>query len=62
MKFFVPITTALRRYKDRARITSNTLKTDDDDEAPKVIESGVTDQIEKIVVGINRNRLHAREC
>lgn len=53
-EIFVPITTALRRYKDRARITSNSLKTNDDDEeeAPKEVEVGVTDQIEKIVIGI----------
>lgn len=52
-EIFVPINTALRRYKDRARITASTLKTDnDDDETPKVVEPGVTDQIEKIVIGI----------
>lgn len=53
-EIFVPITTALRRYKDRGRITANSLKdnSDDDDEAPKEIEVGVTDQIEKIVIGI----------
>ncbi len=54
-EIFVPINTALRRYKDRARITSNSLKSndnDEDDETPKVVETGVTDQIEKIVIGI----------
>ena len=52
-EIFIPINTALRRYKDRGRITANTLNVDDDDDdAPKEIESGVTDQIEKIVIGI----------
>ncbi len=53
-EIFVPINTALRRYKDRGRITANTLKVEDDDEdeAPKEVEIGVTDQIEKIVIGI----------
>jgi len=52
-EIFVPITTALRRYKDRGRITANTLKVEDnDDESPQEVEIGVTDQIEKIVIGI----------
>jgi len=53
-EIFIPINTALRRFKDRARITASTLKVndDDDDNAPKEVEPGVTDQIEKIVIGI----------
>jgi putative ABC transport system permease protein len=53
-EIFIPITTALRRYKDRARITSNSLKSidDDEDDAPQEVEVGVTDQIEKVVIGI----------
>lgn len=53
-EIFIPINTALRRFKDRARITANTLKADndDDDDAPKEVETRVTDQIEKIIIGI----------
>lgn len=52
-EIFIPINTALRRYKDRGRITSNTLKVDDeDDENQQEVEVEVTDQIEKIVIGI----------
>ncbi|MGB0882186.1 MAG: ABC transporter permease [Vicingaceae bacterium] len=61
-EIFVPINTALRRYKDRGRITANSLKdnSDDDDEAPKEVEIGVTDQIEKIIVAINKTE-HMQE-
>ena len=55
-EIFVPINTALRRYKDRARITEKSLivknNDNDEDEAPTPIEIGVTDQIEKIIIGI----------
>lgn len=62
-EIFVPINTALRRYKDRARITANTLKVnedEDEDVAPKEVEIGVTDQIEKIVIGITETE-HMQE-
>ncbi|MBL4670013.1 MAG: ABC transporter permease [Flavobacteriales bacterium] len=53
-EIFIPINTALRRFKDRARITAKSLipKDNDNDETPKVVDLGVTDQIEKIVIGI----------
>ena len=54
-EIFIPINTALRRYKDRARITEKTLmEKEDDDEVSnnKPYESKITDQIEKIVIGI----------
>ena len=53
-EIFIPINTALRRYKDRARITEKSLmeKNDDDDENSRPKESEITDQIEKIVIGI----------
>ena len=54
-EIFIPINTALRRYKDRARITEKTLmeSDDDDDEGnSKPDKSEITDQIEKIVIGI----------
>lgn len=54
-EIFIPISTALRRYKDRARITEKTLmeKDDEDDESSKPDKSEVTDQIEKIIIGIS---------
>jgi putative ABC transport system permease protein len=54
-EIFIPINTALMRFKDRARITEKTLmeKDSDDDENSKPDKSVITDQIEKIVVGIN---------
>ncbi len=54
-EIFVPISTALRRYKDRGRITEKSLMVnddDDDDENSKPDKSEITDQIEKIVIGI----------
>lgn len=60
-EIFVPINTALRRYKDRARITAKSLisKNNDDEEAPQKVEIGVTDQIEKIIIGItNTDYMH----
>ena len=52
-EIFIPIHTALRRYKDRARITEKTL-TEIDEEDSKPDESEITDQIEKIVIGIQK--------
>ena len=52
-EIFIPINTALRRDKDRARITEKTLMIDEDeDDSGSPDKSEVTDQIEKIVVGI----------
>ncbi|MBL4594346.1 MAG: FtsX-like permease family protein, partial [Flavobacteriales bacterium] len=53
-EIFIPINTALRRFKDRARITEKSLisQDNDNDDAPKEVETGVSDQIEKIVIGI----------
>jgi putative ABC transport system permease protein len=55
-EIFIPINTALRRYKDRARITEKMLieKEEDEEEGvnKKPDKSEITDQIEKIVVGI----------
>jgi len=55
-EIFIPINTALRRYKDRARITEKSLmaKDNDDDENSKPDKSEITDQIEKIVVAISK--------
>lgn len=58
-EIFVPINTALRRYKDRARVTEKLLTTqnnDDDDESENDAESQqeTTHQIEKIVVSIDK--------
>ena len=52
-EIFIPIHTALRRYKDRARITEKTL-TENDEEDSKPDKSEITDQIEKIVIGIQK--------
>jgi len=52
-EIFIPINTALRRYKDRARITEKTL-TENDEEDSKPDKSKITDQIEKIVIGIQK--------
>ena len=52
-EIFIPIHTALRRYKDRARITEKTL-TENDNEDSKPDKSEITDQIEKIVIGIQK--------
>jgi putative ABC transport system permease protein len=53
-EIFIPINTALRRYKDRARITAKTLMVDEDeDENSEPNQPEVTAQIEKIIVGIN---------
>ena len=52
-EIFIPINTALRRYKDRARITEKTL-TENDEEDSKPDKSEITDQIEKIVIGIQK--------
>ena len=52
-EIFIPIHTALRRYKDRARITAKTL-TENDKEDSKPDKSEITDQIEKIVIGIQK--------
>ncbi len=55
-EIFIPINTALRRYKDRARITEKSLQVnnnnDDGEEKPKKDNSEITDQIEKIIIGI----------
>jgi len=60
-EIFVPITTALRRYKDRARITKQILDEsddDDEDEVSSTAETEFTDQIEKIIIGIeNTDRM-----
>lgn len=52
-EIFVPTNTALRRYKDRGRITKQTLdaanRNDDEEQAGEKI----TDQIEKIIIGIS---------
>ena len=52
-EIFIPIHTALRRYKDRARITEKTL-TENDEEDSKPDKSEISDQIEKIVIGIQK--------
>ena len=52
-EIFIPIHTALRRYKDRARITEKTL-TENDEEDSNTDKSEITDQIEKIVIGIQK--------
>ena len=52
-EIFIPIHTALRRYKDRARITEKTL-TENDEEDSNPDKSEITDQIEKIVIGIQK--------
>ncbi len=55
-EIFVPINTVLRRYKDRGRITEKSLieQNNDDDEENKEpkTETEITDQIEKIIIGI----------
>ena len=56
-EIFVPINTILRRYKDRGRITEKSLMEkddddDDDEEGKAKAETEITDQIEKIVIGI----------
>ena len=54
-EIFIPIHTALRRYKDRARITEKTLtENDDNEEDSNSDKSKITDQIEKIVIGIQK--------
>ena len=54
-EIFIPIHTALRRYKDRARITKKTLiENDEEEEDSKPDKSEITDQIEKIVIGIQK--------
>ena len=52
-EIFIPIHTALRRYKDRARITEKTL-TENDKKDSNPDKSEITDQIEKIVIGIQK--------
>ena len=52
-EIFIPINTALRRYKDRARITEKTL-TENDKKDSNPDKSEITDQIEKIVIGIQK--------
>jgi putative ABC transport system permease protein len=54
-EIFIPVSTALRRYKDRARITEKSLMVKDNDEAETSPpdQSEITDQIEKIVIGIS---------
>jgi putative ABC transport system permease protein len=55
-EIFIPINTALRRYKDRARVTEKSLQVnnnDDDDDEPQKDKSEITDQIEKIIIGIS---------
>ena len=50
---FVPINTGLKRYKDRARLTEESLKFRGyDDGNPEKNASEVPDQIEKIIVGL----------
>ena len=54
-EIFVPINTILRRFKDRGRITEKSLNdrsNDDDEDQPKVAETEITDQIEKIIISI----------
>lgn len=55
-EIFVPINTALRRFKDRGRITEKLLQSrsnnDDDENSAKKNEDEITDQIEKIIIGI----------
>jgi len=51
-EIFIPTNTALRRYKDRGRITKQTLKSDDGNDDEGQDESKITDQIEKIVIGV----------
>ncbi len=53
-EIFIPINTALRRYKDRARITEKTLKANNNEEDSNSDKSKITDQIEKIVIGIQK--------
>jgi putative ABC transport system permease protein len=57
-EIFVPVNTALRRYKDRGRITEKLLQTNnnnnnEDDSQPVKDENEITDQIEKIIIGIS---------
>lgn len=53
-EIFIPISTALMRFKDRGRITEKSLmaKENDDDENNKPDKTEITDQIEKIIIGI----------
>lgn len=55
-EIFIPIHTALRRYKDRARITEKSLITqnndDDGEESTEQDQSEITDQIEKIIISV----------
>jgi len=44
-EIFVPINTALRRYKDRARVTEKSLTANNDDDE-------IRDQIEKIIISV----------
>jgi putative ABC transport system permease protein len=53
---FVPINTALRRFKDRGRVTEKSLtanNNDDEDSPPPIETDAVTDQIEKIIISIS---------
>lgn len=51
-EIFVPINTLLLRFKDRARITKQILKQANREEGKEVDDSKITDQIEKIIVGV----------
>ena len=57
-EIFVPINTVLRRYKDRARITEKILiearNNNDEDEESTKAKTEITDQIEKIIIGISK--------
>jgi len=54
-EIFIPMNTALRRFKDRGRITSKSLSanTGDDENPAPVPTDQVTDQIEKIIIAIS---------
>lgn len=53
-EIFVPINTILRRYKDRARVTERSLKTNRFNEEESEDKTEIADQIEKIVVSIDQ--------
>ena len=54
-EIFIPVNTALTRYKDRSRITEKTFsENDNDEEYTNIQKSKIIDQINKIIIGVRK--------
>ena len=54
-EIFIPVNTALTRYKDRSRITEKTFsENDNDEEYTNIQKSKIIDQINKIIIGVSK--------